>query len=48
MTIECFDQDNQGILYVYPTDDGGIRIEQEGMIGGLNYVTFDGTYQLKE
>lgn len=48
MTVECFDQDNQGILYVYPTDDGGIRIEQEGMIGGLNFVTFDGTYQLKE
>lgn len=37
------DRQDQGILYVYPTEDGGIRIEQKGASEGL---TFDGTYYL--
>lgn len=48
MEVESYEGLNDGILYIYPTENGGIRIEQLGMFGGLNYVTFDGTYQLRE
>ena len=49
MEFDCFDSDNEGILYVYPMTDGGIRIVQDGMIDGVMYeVTFDGDYQLLE
>ena len=47
MIVECFDEMNEGILYIYPTKDGGISIRQDGSIGGITFVTFDGIYQIR-
>lgn len=47
MVVECLDEVNEGILYIYPAEDGGIYIEQEGILGGVDYPRFNGMYQLK-
>lgn len=48
MVVECFDEENAATLYISPTENGGIFVEQEGVFYGEEYLRFDGVYQIRQ
>ena len=48
MVVECFDEENAATLYISPTENGGIFVEQEGVFYGEEYLRFDGVYQMRQ
>ena len=48
MVVECFDEENAATLYILPTENGGIFVEQEGVFYGEEYLRFDGVYQMRQ
>ncbi len=46
MIVECFDEENVATLYISPTENGGIFVEQVGVFYKED-LRFDGTYQIR-